>query len=70
MKELIEFDSAGVLSIEAQQTEVYAKTLGLVYRERRFANGSGEAYGLAYITTMDSLASAFAQIRGRTEQEQ
>lgn len=55
VRELTEQDSAGVLTIESRAIEIYARDIGLVYRERRFANGEGEGYRLAERITMDSL---------------
>ena len=57
VRELTEQDSLGVLAIEATALEIYARDVGLVYRERRFGNGEGEAYRLAERITMDSLAA-------------
>ena len=55
VRELTEQDSLGVLAIESRAVEVYAEGVGLVYRERRFDNGEGEAYRLAARMPMDSL---------------
>ena len=57
VRELTEQDSAGVLAIEATAVEIYARDVGLVYRERRFSSGEGEAYRLAERISMDSLAA-------------
>ncbi len=64
MRELIEQDSVGVLAIESASLEIYAKGVGLVYRERRFANGEGEAYRLTTRLPMDSLT---ARLKARLE---
>ena len=55
VRELTEQDSVGVLAVASEALEVYAEGVGLVYRERRFENGEGEAYRLAARLSMDSL---------------
>ena len=57
VRELVEQDSVGVLAVESIALEIYARGLGLVYRERRFANGEGEAYRLVDRIPMDSLTA-------------
>ena len=47
LRELIEHDEEGVLSQEYGGTEVYAEGLGLVYSEKRIAEGLTLAYRLA-----------------------
>ena len=64
VRELTEQDSAGVLAIEATAVEIYAEDIGLVYRERRFGNGEGEAYRLSERITMDSLNSRAESVLG------
>lgn len=59
VRELTEQDSAGTLAIESAAVEIYAEGIGLVYRERRFANGTGEAHRLTEVLPMDSLAARF-----------
>ena len=55
VRELIEQDSVGVLSVENQALEIYAEGVGLAYRERIFSNGTLEAYRLTGRFSMDSL---------------
>lgn len=57
VRELTEQDSLGVLAIESQAVEIYAKDIGLVYRERMYSDGSQEAYRLAGRFSMDSLTA-------------
>ena len=59
--ELIEQDSAGVLAVESIALEVYARGLGLVYRERRFASGEGEAHRLVDRIPMDTRSARGAR---------
>ncbi len=46
VRELIEQDSAGVLALESRAIEVYAKGIGLAYRERLYSDGTVEAHRL------------------------
>ena len=55
VRELTEQDSLGVLALESQAVEIYAKDIGLVYRERMYSDGSQEAYRLNGRFSMDSL---------------
>ncbi len=59
VRELTEQDSVGTLAIESAAIEIYAAGIGLVYRERRFANGTGEAHRLRERLPMDSLSARF-----------
>ncbi len=59
VRELTEQDSVGTLAIESAAVEIYAEGVGLVYRERRFASGQGEAHRLREILPMDSLSARF-----------
>ena len=63
MRELTEQDSVGVLAVESRALEIYAEGVGLVYRERRFDNGEGEAYRLARRMPMDSLDALARGVR-------
>lgn len=65
VRELTEQDSVGTLAIESAAVEIYAEGIGLVYRERRFANGTGEAHRLTERVPMDSLAARFARTQPR-----
>ncbi len=65
VRELTEQDSVGTLAIESAAIEIYAEGIGLVYRERRFANGRGEAHRLRERLPMDSLVARFGKSLGR-----
>ncbi len=55
VRELIEQDSAGVLSLESRGEEHYARGVGLVYRSQTYSDGSVRAYTLRARFPMDSL---------------
>jgi len=57
VRELTEQDSVGVLALESRAIEIYAKGIGLVYRERMYTDGSQEAFRLAGRFSMDSLTA-------------
>ncbi len=65
VKEAIEQNAEGTLSLESDGQEVYVKNVGLVYFDKVFDNGFRVAYRLAERYTMDELEEKFTEMYGR-----
>ena len=59
VRELIEQDSAGTLSLETHGIEVYAEGVGLAYRRRDLGDGTVEAHVLTERFAMEVLEQRF-----------
>lgn len=61
VRELIEQDSAGTLSLESRGVEIYAEGVGLAYRRRVHSNGAVEAHVLTRRFPMIRLEEMFGR---------
>lgn len=65
VREAIDQNAEGTLSLESEGQEVYVKNVGLVYFDKAFDNGFGVAYRLVDRYPMDELEEKFTEMYGR-----
>jgi hypothetical protein len=65
VREAIDQNAEGTLSLESEGQEVYVKNVGLVYFDKEFESGFRVAYRLADRYDMDVLEEKFTELYGR-----
>jgi len=64
LREAIDQNAEGTLSLESEGVEIYQEDVGLVYFRKRFESGFTVEYALAERYTMDELEAKFGEMYG------